>query len=68
MTLMQFTSRIGRRARPHARRGATALEYALVLAFVAVGVVAALNILSGNVQGSITSVGTKVQAAPNTIK
>ncbi len=54
----------GRRA----RRGATALEYALVLAFVAVGVVAALNILSGDVQGSITSVGTKVKGAPNSVK
>jgi len=51
----------------HARRGATALEYALVLAFVAVGVVAALNILSGDVQGSITSVGKKVQSAPGNI-
>jgi Flp pilus assembly pilin Flp len=51
-----------------ARRGATALEYALVLAFVAVGVVAALNVLSGDVQGSITSVGQKVQAAPAGIK
>lgn len=51
-----------------ARRGATALEYALVLAFVAVGVVAALNILSGDVQGSITSVGKKVQGAPNSVK
>ena len=51
-----------------ARRGATALEYALVLAFVAVGVVAALNVLSGDVQSSITSVGKTVQAAPEAIK
>jgi Flp pilus assembly pilin Flp len=51
-----------------ASRGATALEYALVLAFVAVGVVAALNILSGDVQGGITSVGKKVQGAPANIK
>ena len=51
-----------------ARRGATALEYALVLAFVAVGVVAALNILSVDVQSSITSVGKKVQGAPEAIK
>lgn len=51
-----------------ARRGATALEYALVLAFVAVGVVAALNLLSRDVQGSITSVGKKVQGAPENIQ
>lgn len=51
-----------------ARRGATALEYALVLAFVAVGVVAALNLLSADVSSTITSVGTKVKGAPGTIK
>lgn len=64
MKFLQFTSLIGRRA----RRGATALEYALVLAFVAVGVVAALNVLSTDVKSSITSVGTQVKAAPASIK
>lgn len=51
-----------------ARRGATALEYALVLAFVAVGVVAALNLLSADVSTTITGVGKKVQGAPANIK
>jgi Flp pilus assembly pilin Flp len=50
-----------------ARRGATALEYALVLAFVAVGVVAALNLLSADVSNTITGVGKKVQGAPGNI-
>ena len=76
MKYLQFTSLLARRAhssarrRAHssARRGATALEYALVLAFVAVGVVAALNTLSTDVQSSITSVGTKVKGAPASIK
>ena len=45
------------------RRGATALEYALVLAFVAVAVLAAMTTLGGNITSAITSVGTKVQTA-----
>lgn len=47
------------------RRGATALEYALVLAFVAVAVLAAMNLLSTNLSNSIGTVGTKVTSAVN---
>lgn len=46
-----------------ARRGATALEYALVLAFVAVAVLAAMRGLGGNITSAISSVGTKTTAA-----
>jgi Flp pilus assembly pilin Flp len=52
---------IGRR---RGQRGATALEYALVLAFVAVGVLAALNSLSGSLLATIQGVGTTVSGAP----
>lgn len=68
MTYLQFTSLIGRRDRRRLSRGATALEYALVLAFVAVGVVAALNTLSTDVKGSIGSVGKQVQGAQANVK
>lgn len=50
------------------KRGASALEYALVMAFVAVGVLAALNALSGNVRRSMNSVGRTVAAAPGEIR
>lgn len=46
-----------------ARRGATALEYALVLAFVAVAVLAALTTLGGDITTSIETVGTKTKSA-----
>lgn len=45
------------------QRGATALEYALVLAFVAVGVLAALNTLSGSLNTAMTNVGGTVTGA-----
>lgn len=45
------------------RRGATALEYALVLAFVAVAVLAALRTLGGNITNTITKVGGTVTKA-----
>lgn len=45
------------------QRGATALEYALVLAFVAVAVLGALQLLSGNLTGAIESVGENVNKA-----
>ncbi len=45
------------------RRGATALEYALVLAFVAVAVLGALTVLSGNITQAITDVGGTVETA-----
>ncbi len=46
-----------------ARRGATALEYALVLAFVAVAVLGALSTLGGNLTSTIDAVGGKVTTA-----
>ena len=46
-----------------ARRGATALEYALVLAFVAVAVLAALSTLGGDLTSAIETVGTKATTA-----
>jgi pilus assembly protein Flp/PilA len=45
------------------QRGATALEYALVLAFVAVAVLAALQTLGGNLTGAIEAVGGNVTDA-----
>lgn len=45
------------------QRGATALEYALVLAFVAVAVLGALQLLSGNLTDAIESVGGTVNEA-----
>lgn len=50
--------------RGRSQRGATALEYALVMAFVAVGVLAALNSLSGSLLTTIQGVGTTVSGAP----
>lgn len=59
--MVQFLSLgVGGRRR---QRGATALEYALVLAFVAVAVLAALQLLSGNLTDAITNVGSKVNEA-----
>jgi len=46
-----------------AKRGATALEYALVLAFVAVAVLGALSLLGGNITNAITNVGGTVTDA-----
>lgn len=63
MTNFALKMRAGRRG----QRGATALEYALVLAFVAVGVLAALNTLSGSLKGTIEGVGTTVAGAPGQI-
>lgn len=45
------------------QRGATALEYALVLAFVAVAVLAALGTLGDNLTSTIESVGGTVTDA-----
>ena len=42
-----------------ARRGATALEYALVLAFVAIAVLAALRGLGGDITSAIGVIGQK---------
>lgn len=46
-----------------ARRGAIALEYALVLAFVAVAVLAALLTLGSKLTTAIGTVGDKVSTA-----
>lgn len=45
------------------KRGATALEYALVLAFVAVAVLGALSTLGDSLTETITGVGETVQTA-----
>jgi pilus assembly protein Flp/PilA len=45
------------------QRGATALEYALVLAFVAVAVLGALTALGGNLTNAIAAVGSNVTKA-----
>ena len=55
MTLKTRLRPLGRKA----RRGAVALEYALVLAFVAIAVLAAMNGLSTKLKDSIDKVGTK---------
>ncbi len=47
------------------RRGAIALEYALVLAFVAVAVLAALIGLGGKLTNTIDAVGNKTNDAAN---
>lgn len=54
---------LGKLAARRARRGATALEYALVLAFVAVAVLGALTTLGGSITGAITNVGDSVDNA-----
>lgn len=61
MTNFKITGMTG--AGRRARRGATALEYALVLAFVAVAVLGALQLLSGNLTDAITTVGGTVNEA-----
>ncbi len=45
------------------QRGATALEYALVLAFVAVAVLGALTTLGGELVSAIETVGGNVTSA-----
>ena len=61
MTLKTRLRPLGRKA----RRGAVALEYALVLAFVAIAVLAAMNSLGGKLKTTIDTVGdnTKQQVA-----
>lgn len=49
-----------------ARRGATALEYALVLAFVAVAVLAGMNLLGASLRTTLQTVGTNTQTAVTT--
>jgi pilus assembly protein Flp/PilA len=59
MSILTLPARGSRRA----KRGATALEYALVLAFVAVAVLGALSTLGGNLTDTIETVGGKVTDA-----
>jgi Flp pilus assembly pilin Flp len=55
--------RLALRASRRSQRGATALEYALVLAFVAVAVLGALTQLGGELTGAIETVGGNVTNA-----
>ncbi|MGL6044780.1 MAG: Flp family type IVb pilin [Sandaracinobacteroides sp.] len=59
MSILTLPARKSRRA----KRGATALEYALVLAFVAVAVLGALTTLGTNLTDTIGTVGGKVTDA-----
>lgn len=59
MSILNLPVRGSRRS----KRGATALEYALVLAFVAVAVLGALTTLGGNLTDAIGAVGGNVTNA-----
>lgn len=59
MSILTLPVRGSRRA----KRGATALEYALVLAFVAVAVLGALTALGGKLTDAIGAVGDNVTSA-----
>ena len=59
MKSINLPARISRRA----RKGATALEYALVLAFVAVAVLAALQVLGTGITGAMTATSAKITTA-----
>jgi pilus assembly protein Flp/PilA len=59
---MPITTLSAARSR-RSRRGATALEYALVLAFVAVAVLGALTTLGGELTSAIETVGGNVTNA-----
>ena len=43
--------------------GATAIEYGLIAALIAVAIIAALNALSGNLQTVFNHVGTQLSTA-----
>jgi pilus assembly protein Flp/PilA len=43
--------------------GATAIEYGLIAAIIAVGLIASLQSLQGNLKDTFTSVGTAVKDA-----
>ncbi len=60
--VMTILRPLGRKA----RRGAVALEYALVLAFVAIAVLAAMNALGTKLKGTIDTVGTNTEKAVTT--
>ncbi|OYV49258.1 MAG: hypothetical protein B7Z78_14000 [Rhodospirillales bacterium 20-60-12] len=43
--------------------GATAIEYALIAALIAVAIIAALSALSGNISNTFSYVGNKLSSA-----
>ena len=43
--------------------GATAIEYGLIAALIAVAIIAALNTLSGNIKNTFNYVGTQMSTA-----
>jgi pilus assembly protein Flp/PilA len=43
--------------------GATAIEYGLIAALIAVAIIAALNLLSGNLQNTFNYVGSQLATA-----
>jgi pilus assembly protein Flp/PilA len=46
--------------------GATAIEYGLIAALIAVGIIAALTTLGTNLSSTFTQIGTKVQGSTTT--
>jgi len=59
MKNLNLPARFSRRA----RKGATALEYALVLAFVAVAVLGALQVLGTGITSAMTATNAKIATA-----
>ena len=45
------------------RRGATAIEYGLIAALIALGMIGGLTLLGGGAGGMWTDIGAQVQAA-----
>lgn len=51
------------RALPKSERGATAVEYGLLVALIAVGIIAAVALLRDNLNGLFGKVSTAVKSA-----
>lgn len=49
------------------QKGASAIEYALVIALVALAIIGALGALQGQITGFLTTVGTKISEAGSSI-
>lgn len=47
------------------QKGASLIEYALVAALIAIGSIAAMQMLSNNISTSFSQVGTKLQTTTN---
>lgn len=47
-------------------KGATAIEYGLIAALIAVAAIAAMNTLGGTIRNTFTDVSTKMKAPPTT--